>query len=167
MADEELEEKRQVEKISQEEMDEFGVASEIALHTHEMLDSRYSGELLEIKEGYAKVSLQTSQEMVADKYGLVHGGFIFSAADFAAMAAVNAPYVVLSGAVSKFLAPVRVDDMVVFVAKARHADGRRREVNVVGHVLEIKVFEATFKTVVLENHALQLNLMKIGTNEND
>jgi acyl-coenzyme A thioesterase PaaI-like protein len=105
------------------------------------------------------VSLLTNEEMRVDSLGLVHGGFIFSAADFAAMAAVNDPNVVLSGATTSFLSPVRVDDEVIFTAKVRHKDGRKREVNVTGNVLDIKVFEATMKTVVLDKHVLKLDLM--------
>ncbi len=129
------------------------------LQTHDLIDNRYSGVLDEIKEGYAKVSLMTNEEMRVDTYGLVHGGFIFCAGDFAAMAAVNDPNVVLSAAETSFLSPVRVGDVVVFEARVRHKDGRKREVNVTGSVLEIKVFEGTFKTVVLEKHVLKLDLM--------
>ena len=129
------------------------------LQTHDLIDNRDSGVLDEIKEGYAKVSLMTNEEMRVDTYGLVHGGFIFCAGDFAAMAAVNDPNVVLSAAETSFLSPVRVGDVVVFEARVRHKDGRKREVNVTGSVLEIKVFEGTFKTVVLEKHVLKLDLM--------
>ncbi len=148
-----------------EELTENEVQEEInldgvdALRTHELIDSHYSGNLEELKDGSAKVSLMTNDQMRADALGLVHGGFIFSAADFAAMAAVNDPNVVLSAATTNFLAPVRSGDEVIFKAKVRHKDGRKREVDVVGMVLDIKVFEGLFKTVVLEKHVLKLDLM--------
>lgn len=148
------------EEINIEETEEnFAIEDSSVLRTHELINTHYSGELKELKEGYAKVSLLTNEEMRVDSYGLVHGGFIFCAADFAAMAAVNNPNVVLSAATSSFLAPVRVYDEVVFTAKLRHKEGRKREVYVTGHVLDIKVFEATMKTVVLDKHVLKLNLM--------
>lgn len=142
-----------------DEASELNVLEEVSLRTHELINHRYSGDLDELKVGYAKVSLITNDDMGVDSYGLVHGGFIFCAADFAAMAAVNDPNVVLSAANVDFLSPVRVGDQVVFEAKVRHKDGRKREVKVVGSVLEIKVFEATLKTVVLEKHILKLDLM--------
>lgn len=160
MVEEDLDENQSGKKRLNED-DDLVLENEVVLHTHDQINTRYSGEVSELREGYAKVTLQTNDDMVVDKHGLVHGGFIFSAADFAAMAAVNDRYVVLSGAVSKFLSPVRVGDAVVFEATSRHMDGRRREVNVVGYVLEVKVFEATFKTVILESHVLSLDLMKI------
>jgi len=144
--------------------DEIDFSNDVTLKTHELINSRYSGDLDEMKEGYAKVRLITTEEMRVDSYGLVHGGFIFCAADFAAMAAVNDPNVVLSGADSSFLSPVRVGDEVVFEANVRHKDGRKREVNVIGTVLEIKVFEASLKTVILEKHVLKLDLMNASKN---
>jgi len=145
--------------MAEELNEELTVEDTLLLHTHELINRVYSGDLVELKDGFAKVSLLTNEEMRVDSLGLVHGGFIFCAADFAAMAAVNDPNVVLSGATTSFLSPVRVDDEVIFTAKVRHKDGRKREVNVTGHVLDIKVFEATMKTVVLDKHVLKLDLM--------
>lgn len=145
--------------MAEELNEEQTVEDEQVLRTHELINKTYSGDLIELKEGFAKVNLLTNEEMRVDSLGLVHGGFIFCAADFAAMAAVNDPNVVLSGATTSFLSPVRIDDVVVFTAKVRHKDGRKREVNVTGHVLDIKVFEATMKTVVLDKHVLKLDLM--------
>ena len=139
--------------------DEFNENEAVVLRTHDMINSRYSGDLDEIKDGYARVSLLTNEDMRADSYGLVHGGFIFSAADYAAMVAVNDPNVVLASSSSTFLSPVRVGDQVVFEAKVRHKDGRKREVIITGSVHDIKVYEGNFKTVILEKHVLKLNLM--------
>jgi acyl-CoA thioesterase len=145
--------------MAEELNEEQTVEDTQVLHTHELINRVYSGDLVELKDGFAKVSLLTNEEMRVDSLGLVHGGFIFCAADFAAMAAVNDPNVVLSGATTSFLSPVRVDDEVIFTAKVRHKDGRKREVNVLGYVMDIKVFEATMKTVVLDKHVLKLDLM--------
>jgi len=150
------------EEILDEEDVDF--SNEVTLKTHDLINHRYSGDLDEIKEGYAKVRLITTEEMRVDSYGLVHGGFIFCAADFAAMAAVNEPNVVLSASESNFLSPVRVGDEVVFEADVRHQDGRKREVRIVGSILDIKVFEAKFKTVILEKHVLKLDLMNASKN---
>ncbi len=141
------------------------LSSAIALKTHDLINSRYSGDLEMLKDGYARVRLVTNDDMRVDSYGLVHGGFIFCAADFAALAAVNDANVVLSACSADFLSPVRVGDEVVFEADVRYKDGRKREVHVIGSVLEIKVFEAILKTVVLEKHVLKLNLMNASKRE--
>ena len=143
---------------------EISLTDTVTLRTHDLINHRYSGDLDELKEGYAKVSIMTNDEMRVDSFGLVHGGFIFCAGDFAAMAAVNDPNVVLASCQCDFLSPVRVGDEVVFEANVRHKDGRKREVKVVGSVLDIKVFEATMKTVVLEKHVLKLDLMNASKN---
>ncbi|MDD5716744.1 MAG: hotdog domain-containing protein [Sulfuricurvum sp.] len=130
------------------------------LMTHEKINTVYSGEILELKPGYVKVELETNEVMRADEVGLVHGGFIFSAADFAAMAAVNEPNVVLASCSCLFLAPVRVGDIVVFEATEHQKEGRKRNVTVRGFVHEIKIFEGEFKTVVTERHVLRLDLLK-------
>lgn len=130
------------------------------LNTHEKINRIYSGEILKLEVGYAKVLLETTEAMRADEVGLVHGGFIFSAADFAAMASVNEPNVVLASCNCLFLAPVRVGDSVMFEATEHQTEGRKRNVSVRGFVHEIKVFEGEFKTVVTERHVLRLDLMK-------
>lgn len=131
-----------------------------SLNTHERINTVYSGEVVKLEAGYAKVSLETVEAMRADEVGLVHGGFIFSAADFAAMAAVNEPNVVLASCNCLFLAPVRVGDFVTFEATEHQKEGRKRNVTVRGFVHDIKVFEGEFKTVVTERHVLRLDLMK-------
>jgi len=131
-----------------------------ALMTHMKINSAFSGEVEKLDRGYAKVVLETIELMGADDLGLVHGGFIFSAADFAAMAAVNEPNVVLASSNNLFLAPVRVGDKVVFEATEHQKEGRKRTVSVKGYVHDIKVFEGEFKTVITEHHILRLDLLK-------
>lgn len=130
------------------------------LNTHEKINTTYSGYISKLESGYAHITLETTDVMRADDVGLVHGGFIFSAADFAAMAAVNEPNVVLASCNCLFLAPVRVGDIVTFEATEHQKEGRKRNVSVRGFVHDVKVFEGEFKTVVTERHVLRLDLMK-------
>jgi acyl-coenzyme A thioesterase PaaI-like protein len=126
------------------------------LKTHLQIDRTLSGEVILLEEGYAKVELKTTDLMRADAEGLVHGGFCFSAADFAAMAAVNDPNVVLSKSSSKFLAPVRVGEIVLFEAEVVENDGRKQTVKVTGDVEQTRVYEGTMHTVILKEHVLSL-----------
>lgn len=128
------------------------------LKTHLEIDKTFSGDILELEKGKCKISFLTTKEMGVDELGLVHGGFTFGAADFAAMAAVNEPNVVLADAHVKFLAPVEVGKIIIFEAVASHIATRTRDIKVVGMMGEIKVFEGEFKTVVLERHPLRLKL---------
>lgn len=145
---------------------------EVILKTHNAINQDLSGELVLIEHGYVEVRLTTTPEMAVDKLGLIHGGFLFSAADYAAMVAVNEQNVVLVASDCQFLSPVKLHDEVNFIARVRHKEGRKRNVNVVGYVHDIKVFEGEFKTVILDKHILRLKLLddeeevKIGTKSN-
>ncbi len=147
-------ENKKEDKISQQQ--DNGV---VLLNTHEKIDSALCGDIEELKRGYSRILLITTEVMRADDVGLVHGGFIFSAADFAAMTAVNERNVILASSACQFLAPVRVGDHVTFEAHERQKEGRKRAVYVTGSVLDIKVFEGEFKTVVTDNHVLNLTLL--------
>lgn len=124
------------------------------LQTHLQIDSALNGSVTNLKEGCAEVTLITLPLMAADVEGLVHGGFIFGAADFAAMAAVNDPYVVLAKASSKFMAPVRVGESVVLQAKISEKSGNKATVEVTATVGEKTVFTGEFLTAVLKQHVL-------------
>jgi acyl-coenzyme A thioesterase PaaI-like protein len=124
------------------------------VNTHKRIDKRFSGEVVENSLGYAKVLLKTSEEMLADQEGLIHGGFTFSAADYATMVAVNEPNVVLLGAEVKFMAPVKLGDSVEFIAKVKSAEGRKAVVDVVATVAEKEVFSGIFTTYTTKEHIL-------------
>ena len=132
---------------------------QVLLKTHEEISRDLSGDIQKMEIGYVELKLTTTEEMIADDQGLIHSGFIFSAADFAAMAAVNERNVVLVGSDCQFLSPVKFGDEVRFTAKVRHKEGRKRNVHVTGYVFDIKVFDGEFKTVITERHVLKLKLL--------
>ncbi|MGB8332274.1 MAG: PaaI family thioesterase [Polyangiales bacterium] len=123
--------------------------------THLAADPRFCGTLLELGNGFARVSLDAIDAMVVDAHGLVHGGFIFGLADYAAMLAVNDPNVVLAAAETRFLRPVRRGDQLIASARRVYAQGRKHEVSVETSVRSVKVFEGTFSCLVLERHVLE------------
>ncbi len=124
------------------------------LNTHLNIDTSLCGRVIKLQEKYAEVLLHTTRQMAADEKGLVHGGFIFGAVDYAAMSAVNDPLVVLGTSVSKFVAPVKVGDTVLCKASVVEFKGKKREVEVEAFVKERLVFEGSFTTFVLEKHVL-------------
>ena len=138
---------------------EFQEENNIYLNTHESINQNLCGEIHKLEVGYVEVELVTTEDMLADEMGLIHGGFIFSAADYAAMAAVNERNVVLVASECQFLSPVKLGDIVKIIAKVRHKEGRKRNVEVEGFTVDIKVFTGLFKTVITERHVLKLNLL--------
>lgn len=123
-------------------------------NTHLNINSSLCGKVIKLQENYAEVLLHTTQQMIADIQGLIHGGFIFGAADYAAMSAVNDPFVVLGASSSKFIAPVKVGDAVICKATVVRIKGKKSEVEVEAFVNEKLVFEGNFTAFVLAAHVL-------------
>jgi len=130
----------------------------IELNTHKKINQNLCGKLIEQDTNYAKVKFEATPEMAVDDEGLIHGGFTFGAADFCAMATVNHPYVVLVSSKSKFLAPVKVGDVVIFESEVIFDDDKKQEIIVRGKIDDIKVYEGVFGSVVLKKHVLKLKI---------
>jgi acyl-coenzyme A thioesterase PaaI-like protein len=124
------------------------------IKTHNKVDEGLCGTPLVLKEGYSKVQLLASPKMAVDDTGLVHGGFIFGLADYAAMIAVNHPNVVLGAADAEFLKPVKVGELVEAEAKVESTSGKKYMVSVTVKRDDIKVFEGNFACFVLDKHVL-------------
>jgi acyl-coenzyme A thioesterase PaaI-like protein len=103
--------------------------------------------------------------MYADEQHLIHNGFIFSSASYTAAAAVNEKYGFVIGSVVNFLTPVRDEDQIVFKAKSRQKIGRKRVVDVIGRVGDVKVFVGEFSVIVMEKHILNVKLDEIDVSE--
>jgi acyl-coenzyme A thioesterase PaaI-like protein len=122
--------------------------------THERIARHLCGEPVDLGPGRARVALTAAPEMAADARGLVHGGFTFGLADYAAMLAVNEPTVVLASAQTKFLGPIVVGDRVEAEAVVERTDGRKRWVKVVVRRGEVPMLEGEFLAVVPDKHLL-------------
>jgi uncharacterized protein (TIGR00369 family) len=107
-----------------------------------------------VEKNFSRVELTATPEMQVDASGLVHGGFIFGLADYAAMIAVNHPNVVLGAANVKFLKPVVVADVVQARATVREEKGKKRVVAVQVLRKNEPVFEGEFICFVLDRHVL-------------
>ena len=126
----------------------------VDIRTHFSIDQALCGEPLFIEDGESKVVFTALPEMAADKTGLVHGGFVFGLADYAAMLAVNHPNVVLGSADVKFLSPVQVGDTLEARASVQKVDGKKQMVDVVISQRGKKVFTGRFTCFVLDTHVL-------------
>ena len=123
-------------------------------NTHLNINTSLCGKVIKLQENYAEVLLHTTQQMSADTQGLVHGGFVFGAADYAAMSAVNDPYVVLGSSSSKFVSPVKVGGVVLCKATVISEKAKKKVVEVQAFVEDKLVFEGSFTTFVLDSHVL-------------
>ena len=146
------------EKMDAEFQDYSDNNSQVIEKTHQKINRDLCGEIEKMDVGYVESKLTTTVDMVADNMDLIHGGFIFSAADYAAMLAVNKRNVILVACDAQFLSPAKLGDIIIIKATLRHKEGSKRNVNVTAFVGDIKIFEAEFKTVITERHVLKLNL---------
>lgn len=124
------------------------------VNTHEKADARLLGTPILLEKGTAVVELTATEEMTIDNRGLIHGGFTFGLADYAAMLAVNDPLVVLGSADVKFTAPVKIGESMVATGVVDAVDGRRRDVSVEVSVGEKVVLEGTMACYVFQRHVL-------------
>ncbi len=134
------------------------------LNTHQKIKKSLCGNVIFLEKGHSKTTLQTTNDMAVDILGLIHSGFIFGAAEYAAVSAINEENLVIISSKVKFLAPAKNGDLIEFEAKAKFEDARKREVKVIGEINEIKIFEGTYQAVVLENHILKTKLKNINKN---
>lgn len=123
--------------------------------THNKINNELCGTPVLVEENKSIIELTTLENMTADDSGLVHGGFIFGLADYAAMLAVNHPNVVLGSSDVKFLKPVRVNEKVEAEATIEKTEGKKRVVFVTVTREGDAVFQGHFTCFVLPKHVLE------------
>ena len=125
------------------------------IKTHLLADKTLLGFPVEVDEGKsAVVQLPIIENMIIDDHGLVHGGFTFGLADYAAMLAVNDPNVVIGSANFKFTAPVQRGDIMIARAEITEENMSKRVVHVEVSVEDIVVLNGEFTCFILHQHVL-------------
>ena len=124
--------------------------------THLSVSAELVGKVEMIESGKSsRVNLSVDQRMAVDEKGLIHGGFTFGLADYAAMVAVNDPYVVLLSSQVRFLKPVALGEKITAQAQVREEEGRKKKVWCeVFNQDRQKVLEGEFLCLVLNQHIL-------------
>ncbi len=126
----------------------------IQANTHLTTSKQWVGNPVELSEGKAVVELETQDAMAVDEHQLVHGGFIFGLADYAAMLAINHPNVVLGGSSNRFLKPVVAGERVCATANLVREEGKKKIVEVTVERGEDTVFTGEFICFIPEKHVL-------------
>jgi uncharacterized protein (TIGR00369 family) len=122
--------------------------------THKAIDQNLCGCPVHLEKGLSRVEFVATPQMTADDSGLVHGGFVFGLADYAAMIAVNHPNVVLGAADVKFLKPIIRGDKVIAEARVEEIQGKKHWVAVTVTKQEETIFQGMFTCFVLDSHVL-------------
>ncbi len=124
------------------------------IKTHQKIIHRLCGRPLNTGVDTSRIEMESTDEMIVDDLGLVHGGFIFGLADHAAMIAVNHPNVVLGAAEVKFFKPVKAGEILMAEARVEDSSGKKKIVSVTVKRDDETVFAGSFTCFVLDQHVL-------------
>ncbi|MCI6216935.1 MAG: PaaI family thioesterase [Helicobacter sp.] len=122
------------------------------------------GSVLENSKNKASVSFVPNESMVSDideHSKLIHAGYIFNAASFAAMVAVNKKHSIMIAADVKFLSPIQLGHEIFFKAHALQHNTKKCEVKVEGFLLDIKIFDSIFHIAVFDKAPFSIALEKV------
>ena len=124
--------------------------------THVAIDPTLCGRPRMLGPGTALVDFEATASMRADSEGLVHGGFVFGLADYAAMLAVNHPNVVLGAASIRFETPVVVGDRLTAHATLQPTEdaSKKRRVEVEVRREDDVVMRGEFTCLCANTHVL-------------
>ncbi|WP_072222670.1 hypothetical protein [Campylobacter coli] len=151
------------------QLEEYASAEDISrvraeLLTCPELNTSLAGTIIELDKNFAKSILITTSDMVVDEQGLVFDAFIFAAANYVAQASINKKFSVVIGSKCFFYAPLKLGDVLELEAHALFDEtSKKRDVKVVGHVKEIKMFEATIQVVSIDEHIFKLKRPPLNT----
>ncbi|ECL3485418.1 hypothetical protein FS042_07485 [Campylobacter coli] len=151
------------------QLEEYASAEDISrvraeLLTCPELNTSLAGIIIELDKNFAKSILITTSDMVVDEQGLVFDAFIFAAANYVAQASINKEFSVVIGSKCFFYAPLKLGDVLELEAHALFDEtSKKRDVKVVGHVKEIKMFEATIQVVSTDEHIFKLKRPPLNT----
>ncbi|EAI0003388.1 hypothetical protein GS509_07820 [Campylobacter coli] len=151
------------------QLEEYASAEDISrvraeLLTCPELNTSLAGTIIELDKNFAKSILITTSDMVVDEQGLVFDAFIFAAANYVAQASINKEFSVVIGSKCFFYAPLKLGDVLELEAHALFDEtSKKRDVKVVGHVKEIKMFEATIQVISIDEHIFKLKRPPLNT----
>ncbi|PAF49544.1 thioesterase [Helicobacter sp. 12S02232-10] len=121
------------------------------------IDSSICGELLTLSQNKAEIFFVPTESMVCDEE-FIHAGFVFNAAAYAALCAINKKNSIIIGSETKFLAPIELGYELVFKANALQSEAKKCEVKVEGFLFDIKVFDSIFYVAIFDRKLFKLKL---------
>lgn len=122
-----------------------------------MLKPDLCGSIIKMSEEEVLVKFTPNEQMIGDQNNLIHSGFIFNAANYAAMCLVNQAHSLTIGAEVQFLAPIELEQEMLFLATIKYTNDRKYKVLVKGTLLDIKIFEGVFHISVFDKELFKLD----------
>ncbi|PAF44823.1 thioesterase [Helicobacter sp. 11S02596-1] len=121
------------------------------------IDGGMCGELLTLSQNKAEVFFVPTEAMLCDDT-TIHAGFVFNAAAYASLCAINKKNSIIIGSETKFLAPIELGHELIFRANALQSEAKKCEVKVEGFLLDIKVFDGIFYVAIFDRKLFKLKL---------
>ena len=138
-----------------DEVEEQEVVEINKLNTHTNIKANNAYDILALSNNHATIMIQADTCEKVKESGLIYDGVIFSAAIFAAIAAVNEKNLFLIGVNLDFLNPLKGDEEEIhFEANARHTSSGKKVVDVVTKINNIVFMQGEFVLLKLDEKSL-------------
>lgn len=124
---------------------------------YQKIDHSLCGKLLKLSKNKAEVLFAPNENMISDE-DIIHTGFIFNAASYTAMCALNKKNSIIISSETKFLAPIELNHQIIFKANVLQGESKKCEVKVEGFLLDIKIFDGMFYIAILDKKLFKLRL---------
>lgn len=115
------------------------------------------GTIIKMNQEEILVKFTPNEQMVGDENNLIHSGFVFNAANYTAMCLVNHPNSLTIGAEVQFLAPIELEQEMLFVGTIKHVNDRKYKILIKGTLLDIKIFEGIFHISIFDKELFRLD----------
>lgn len=121
------------------------------------IDTSVCGELTSLSKNSAQSIFVPKESMISDE-NMIHSGFVFNAASYVALCAINKRNSIIIGSEVKFFAPIELGHQIVFQANIVQNESKKTEVKVEGFLLDIKVFDGVFYVVIFDKKLFKIKL---------
>lgn len=138
-------------------MDEILEQNNLDLNICGLLKPDLCGNILKITQEEVVISFAPSKQMISDESNLIHSGFIFNVANYAAMCLVNQPNALTIKSEVQFLAPIEFEQEMLFIATINQSNNKKYEIFVKGTLLDIKIFEGIFHISLFDKQFFKLS----------
>ena len=138
-----------------DEVEEQEVVEIKKLNTHTNIKANNTYNILALSDNHATIMIQADTCEKVKESGLIYDGAIFSAATFAATAAVNEKNMFLIGVNLDFLNPLKGDEEeLYFYADAHHTSSGKKVVDVTAKINDITFMQGKFILLKLDEKSL-------------
>lgn len=124
------------------------------LNTHTNILTNNAYKILALSKNFASIMISADTCERVKESGLIYDGVIFSAATFAATAAVNEKNMFLIGVNIDFLNPVKESDDIIFEANVHNTSSGKKIVTVSAKIHGIEFMHGDFMLLKLDEKSL-------------